>query len=135
MWGLPSQHVFSFIWLINMASYHDSLCNIKPIGERGPLEIKFSVESSSSLWSVVFTGFDESAILKSEFRGASKNAVDVLHRFGGILKGKGEGLRVEFFESGISIAKTHTLKDKKGMEAWISLMERIKEEIASMLDE
>lgn len=92
------------------------------------------MESSSSLWNVVFAGFDDAIELKSEFRGASKEVIDVLHRFGWILKGKGEGLRVEFFESGISIAKAHTIKDTKGMEAWISLMERIKKEIESMLD-
>ena len=69
------------------------------------IELTFAMEASSSLWNLIFEGFDQEVVLVSKFVGNDPQAITKLYKFADILSKKYTDCRVEFKKSGIVIKK------------------------------
>jgi hypothetical protein len=98
------------------------------------IKLSFGLESSASLWNIVFEGFDQDVILISKFEGKDLKSRDLLDRFARILK-KYPGCIVEPIESGLSIKKSFPINDISIVGAWSDLMASIREEMLSLMEQ
>jgi hypothetical protein len=108
----------------------------RQIGDNSNLiKLSFGLESSASLWNIVFEGFDQDVILISKFEGKDLKSRDLLNRFARILKKKYPGCVVEPIESGLSIKKSFPVNDISVVRAWSDLMASIREEMLSLIEQ
>ena len=98
------------------------------------INLSFGLESNASLWSIVFKGFDEEVVLISRFEGKDIEAIDILHRFGTILKGNFKDYLMEFTSSGLIVKKVLPTNDVSIIRQWAELMYSVREEMTSLLD-
>jgi hypothetical protein len=98
------------------------------------IKLSFGLESSASLWNIVFEGFDQDVILISKFEGKDLKSRDLLNRFAQILKKKYPGCVVEPIESGLSIKKSFPINNISVVRAWSDLMASIREEMLSLIE-
>ena len=98
------------------------------------INLSFGLESNASLWSIVFKGFDEEVVLISRFDGKDTEAIDILHRFGTILKGNFKDYLIQFSSSGLIIKKVLPTNDVFIIRQWAELMYSVREEMTCLLD-
>jgi hypothetical protein len=97
------------------------------------INLSFGLESNTSLWSIVFKGFDEEVVLISMFEGKDPDAIQMLHRFGDIIGKNYKDCLVEITDSGLTIKKPLPTNDLSVIRQWAELMHNIREEIASLV--
>jgi len=96
------------------------------------INLNFSLESSSGLWNKIFEGFDQDTVLTSRFEGTTQKSINLLYRFGSLLRKKYTKCVIEPREYGIIIKRTINDGDEQEVNEWIRLMENLKEEIISL---
>ena len=105
----------------------------KEQGRPGLIDLKFSMESSGTLWNVIFEGFDQEVVLVSKFTGREPKAVNALYRFGFLICERYKECRVEPKDSGIEIRKSLPDNDFELVGQWTKLMESVREEMTSLM--
>ncbi|MFQ5786556.1 MAG: hypothetical protein ACE5H1_01110 [Thermodesulfobacteriota bacterium] len=100
-----------------------------------PIKLSFGMESSSSLWNIVFEGFDQDVVLISRFEGNDLEAINLLCRFGNILRKNYPSCIVEASKSGLSIKKKFPKNDLSKISEWSELMKNIREQIVLLIRE
>ncbi|MFI5322860.1 MAG: hypothetical protein ACHQ6U_04875 [Thermodesulfobacteriota bacterium] len=97
------------------------------------IELTFGMESSASLWNVIFEGFDQEVILVSRFVGKDTSAINTLYKFGNILGKEYKDCYVKMTFTGIEIKKPLPKNDFSLVNEWTGLMENVREEIAKFI--
>lgn len=97
------------------------------------IELTFSMESSGTLWNVIFEGFDQDVVLVSKFTGHEPKAVNALYRFGFLICEKYKNCKVEPKDSGIEIRKSLPENDFELVNKWTNLMESVRDEMTSLV--
>jgi len=97
------------------------------------INLSFGLESNVSLWSIVFKGFDEEVVFISRFEGKDLEAIEILHRFGTILKGNYKDCEMEFTNLGLIVKKLLPTNDISIIRQWAELMYSVRGEMASLL--
>jgi hypothetical protein len=97
------------------------------------INLSFGLESSATLWNIVFEGFDQEVILISRFEGKDLAAIRILLRFGIILKEKYKDCQIEFTNLGLTIKKQFPKNDISLIREWSELMYDIREEMTSLI--
>jgi hypothetical protein len=106
----------------------------RQIGDNSNLvKLSFGLESSASLWNIVFDGFDQDVILIARFEGKDLKSKDLLNRFGHILNNKYQHCIIDPTESGLSIKKSFPINDVSIIREWSVLMNSIREEIIGLI--
>ncbi len=95
--------------------------------------LSFSMESSASLWNIIFEGFDQEVVLISRFVGRDNSAVAALYKFAVILDKRYKDCKVSATASGIDIKKSLPENDLSVIGEWTCLMENIREEMIKCL--
>lgn len=95
--------------------------------------LTFGMESSASLWNVVFEGFDQQVVLVSRFTGRDERVVSTLYEFGDIIGRKYKDCKVRATRTGIEIKKPFPRNDVSLLNEWTGLMESIREEMTKFL--
>lgn len=103
------------------------------MNEPDSIVLTFGMESSASLWNIVFEGFDQEVVLVSRFVGRDERAVSALYRFGNIIGRKYKDCKVKTTRSGIEIKKPLPGNDVSLVNEWTCLMENIREEMAKFV--
>lgn len=98
-----------------------------------PIKLSFGMESSSSLWNIVFEGFDQDMVLISKFEGNDPKAINLLNRFGEILGEKYSDCIVETSASGLLIKKLFHENDLSKISQWSELMNSLQEQILILI--
>jgi len=99
----------------------------------GLIALSFGMESSASLWNVIFEGFDQEVVLVSRFAGTDGRVVSALYEFGDIIGKNYKDCKVRATRNGIEIRKPLPGNDVSLVNEWTGLMESIKEEIAKFV--
>lgn len=107
----------------------------KEISCADSIDLTFAMEAPSSLWNMIFEGFDQEVVLVSKFVGNDPGAVDRLYKFGAILSRNYKDCRVEAKESGIVIKKRLPENDLSLVQQWTELMESMKREMTEIAPE
>jgi hypothetical protein len=97
------------------------------------IALTFGMESSASLWNVVFEGFDQEVVLVSRFAGRDDRAVHTLYEFGDIIGRKYKDCKVKATRTGIEIKKPFPGNDASLVNEWTDLMESIREEMSKFI--
>jgi len=97
------------------------------------IDLSFAMESSASLWNVIFEGFDQEVVLVSKFTGHDPKAVNTLYRFGFLIYERYKDCKVEPKNSGIEIRKSLPENDLELVNEWTTLMENVREEMTSLM--
>lgn len=95
--------------------------------------LSFDLDSNSTLWNIVFEGFDQEVVLVSKFEGRDLEAIKILLRFGDILRQKYKDCQVEFTGSGLAIKKKFPKNDLSVIRKWSELMYDVREEMSSLV--
>jgi len=95
--------------------------------------LSFGMESSASLWNIIFEGFDQEVVLVSRFVGRDNGAVTALYKFALILDNKHKHCHVAATDSGIEIKKSLPKNDFSVIGEWTCLMENIRDEMIKCL--
>jgi hypothetical protein len=96
------------------------------------INLNFAIESSSCLWNKIFEGFDQDTVLTSRFEGNSQKSINLLYRFGSLLRKKHSDCIIEPRNYGIIIKRNVTENDEDEVNDWIRLMENLKNEMIRM---
>lgn len=106
----------------------------REIGDNSKLvRLSFGLESSASLWNIVFEGFDQDVILIARFEGKDLKSKHLLNRFGYILNKKYPDCVIDPTGSGLSIKKSFPTYDISIIREWSVLMNNIREEIIGLI--
>ncbi len=97
------------------------------------IDLSFAMESSASLWNVIFEGFDQEVVLISKFTGKEPGAVNTLYRFGSLICERYKNCKVEPKNSGIEIRKSLPENDVTLVNEWTDLMESVREEMTKCM--
>ena len=100
-----------------------------------PITLSFGLESNSTLWNIVFDGFDQEIVLISRFEGKDTRSIEILYKFGEITRTKYPDCQVEPIDKGLSIKKSFLNNDISLIREWSELMCNIREEILSIMKE
>ncbi|MEW6145218.1 MAG: hypothetical protein AB1598_09395 [Thermodesulfobacteriota bacterium] len=96
------------------------------------IALSFGMESSASLWNVVFEGFDQEVVLVSRFAGKDDSVVGTLYEFGDIIGRNYRECKVRATRTGIEIKKPFPRNDVSLVNEWTGLMESIREEMTQI---
>ncbi len=102
----------------------------KDVSQSDSIDLSFAMEASSSLWNLIFEGFDQEVVLVSKFVGNDPGAVSKLYKFAEILSKRYKDCRVEVKESGIVIRKLLPENDFSLVHQWTELMQNMREEMS-----
>lgn len=94
-----------------------------------PINLSFGMESSSCLWNKIFEGFDQDSILTTRFEGNSPESIELLYRFGALIRRQHKDCKVEPRNYGIIIKRQISEDDKEFIDEWMKLMKNLKNEI------
>ncbi len=97
------------------------------------IALTFGMESSASLWNVIFEGFDQEVVLVSKFSGSDDRVVNTLYEFGDIIVRKYKDCKVKATRTGIEIKKPFPRNDVSLVNEWTGLMESIREEMTKFI--
>lgn len=100
-----------------------------------PISLSFGLESNSTLWNIVFEGFDQEMVLISRFEGKDPISIEILYRFGEIIKRDYPDCQVEPIDTGLSIKKYFPFNDISFIREWSELMGKVREEIICLIKE
>jgi len=105
----------------------------KETGRSELIDLSFAMESSASLWNVIFEGFDQEVVLVSKFTGHEPGAVNTLYRFGFLICERYKDCKVEPKKSGIEIRKSLPENDVVLVGEWTDLMKSVREEMTKCI--
>jgi hypothetical protein len=105
----------------------------KEINEPEFIALTFGMESSASLWNVIFEGFDQEVVLVSRFAGRDERIVSALYEFGDIIGRNYKDCKVRATRTGIEIKKPLPGNDVSLVNEWTGLMENIREEMTKFI--
>lgn len=105
----------------------------KEIEQPDLIDLTFSMESSGTLWNVIFEGFDQDVVLISKFTGRKPKAINTLYRFGFMICERYKDCKVEPKDSGIEIRKPLVENDFEVVDQWTRLMESVRDEMVSLI--
>lgn len=97
------------------------------------IDLSFSMESSGTLWNVIFEGFDQEVVLVSKFTSHDSKTINALYRFGYLIFERYKDCKVEPKESGIEIRKSLPENDFELVDEWTRLMENVREEMLNLV--
>ena len=97
------------------------------------VKLTFNLESSASLWNIIFEGFDQETLLVSRFDGNDARTINILYRFGGIIKKRYGDWQIEPTTTGFTIRKIFQYDDQSTFGEWTELMNKIREEIVNLI--
>ena len=100
-----------------------------------PITLSFGLESNSTLWNIVFDGFDQEIVLISRFEGKDLISIELLYKFGEIIRRKYSDCKVEPIDTGLSIKKYFPFNDIALIREWSELMGKVREEIICLIKE
>ncbi len=95
--------------------------------------LTFGMESSASLWNVIFEGFDQEVVLVSKFSGSDDRVVSTLYEFGDIIVRNYKDCKVKATRTGIEIKKPFPKNDASLVNEWTVLMESIRDEMTKFI--
>ena len=104
----------------------------KEISQSDSIDLSFGMESSASLWNLIFEGFDQEVVLVSKFVGKDPAAVNKLYKFGSIICKRYKDCKVEVKDGGIVIKKSLPDNDLSVVNQWTELMESMRREMATI---
>lgn len=107
----------------------------KDISQSDSIDLSFAMEASSSLWNLIFEGFDQEVVLVSKFVGNDPAAVNRLYKFADILSKRYKDCRVEVKEKGIVIRKLLPENDLSLVHQWTELMQSMRREMCEFSPE
>ncbi|HEY7536011.1 MAG TPA: hypothetical protein VH878_08690 [Thermodesulfobacteriota bacterium] len=99
------------------------------------VDLSFGLDSNTSLWNVVFRGFDDEVTLISRFEGREEESINAIQRFGNLIRDNYDNFQIELINSGILIKKTLPTNDISTIRKWSELMHNVKEEMVSIINE
>jgi len=99
----------------------------------GLIALTFGMESSASLWNIIFEGFDQEVVLVSRFSGSNGRAVSTLYEFGDIIGKNYKDCKVKTTRTGIEIKKPLPGNDVSLVNEWTCLMESIRDEMTKCI--
>lgn len=109
-----------------------------PASHPDAINLRFDVESQSSLWNIVFEGFEEDVDIISEFVGSTEQAVALLHALlhalGRTTKAGPSDFRVFRRPRGISIVKTFPIGEPSRINEWTDLMSSVGDEVSRLVE-
>ena len=105
----------------------------KEVNQSDLIDLSFAMESSASLWNVIFEGFDQEVVLVSKFTGNEPIAVNTLYRFGYLICERYKKCQVEPKEAGIEIRKALPENDLELLSGWTHLMESVRDEMTKCM--
>jgi len=105
----------------------------KEIHEPELIALTFGMESSASLWNVIFEGFDQEVVLVSKFSGSDDRVVNTLYEFGDIIGRNYKDCKVRATRTGIEIKKPLPGYEVSLVNEWTGLMESIREEMTKFI--
>jgi hypothetical protein len=97
------------------------------------IALTFGMESSASLWNVIFEGFDQEVVLVSKFSGRDDRVVSTLYEFGDIIGRNYKDCKVKTTRTGIEIKKPFPRNDVSLVNEWTGLMESIRVEMTKFI--
>ncbi|NIP37693.1 MAG: hypothetical protein GWO07_01265 [Candidatus Dadabacteria bacterium] len=97
-----------------------------------PVKVSFSIESRSTLWNIIFEGFDQEVILVTNFYGDCANTVGILHSFAGLIDNKFKDCYIRTTETGLAIEKYMPTNDQTQINDWENLMLSLRDNIKSI---
>ena len=95
------------------------------------IDLSFAMESSASLWNIIFEGFDQEVVLVSRFVGKDLSTIRTLYRFGAILSEKYKDCKVEIKSTGIVIRKPLPENNYPRVYEWTELMRSVRDEMSN----
>lgn len=96
------------------------------------IDLTFSMESSGTLWNVIFEGFDQEVVLVSRFTSTDSKTINTLYRFGYLIFERYKDCKVAPNDSGIEIRKSLPENDFELVDEWTRLMENVREEMLNL---
>ncbi len=103
------------------------------IDGHGPIVLSFGMESSASLWNIIFEGFDQEVVLVSRFSGTDDRVVSTLYEFGDMIGKSYKDCKVKTTRTGIEIKKPLPRNDVSLVNEWTCLMESIRDEMTKFI--
>ena len=97
------------------------------------IDLSFAMESSASLWNIIFEGFDQEVVLVSKFTSREPGAINKLYRFGFLICERYKECKVEPKDSGIEIRKLLPENDFSLVSEWTDLMESVRCEMEKFM--
>jgi hypothetical protein len=93
------------------------------------VKLSFSLESRSTLWNIIFEGFDQEVILVTNFYGDSANTIGILHNFAGLIDNKFKDCFIGTTDKGLVIKKYLPTNDSSQISKWENLMFSLRDNI------
>ncbi len=90
------------------------------------------MESRSTLWNVIFEGFDQEVILVTRLYGTSNKTVNILQNFAVKIQNKFKDCAIDIVDNGIVIRKLLPKNDVILVNKWENLMIDLKESICQL---
>jgi len=95
--------------------------------------LSFGMESDSSLWNVVFPGFDDQALLTARLSSTDPRAVGLMHRFATIVARRSSRCHVAATEDGLLLTKVVRLGDDEAIGRWTAMAKSLHAELEALL--
>lgn len=96
------------------------------------VRITFSMESRSTLWNVIFEGFDQEVILVTRLHSTSIRTVNILKNFAVKIQNRFKDCAVDIEANGIVIRKLLPKNDITLVNKWENLMIDLKDNICEI---
>ena len=96
--------------------------------------LTFVMESESSLWNVVFPGFDDRAVLTATLSSADHGAVELLHRLATLLSRRNRvWWDVARTKDGLLLTRDVRLGNEEEIKRWTALIKSMREELEELV--
>jgi len=93
------------------------------------VKLSFSIESRSTLWNIIFEGFDQEVILVTNFYGDCANTIGILHNFADLIDYKFKDCFIGTTDKGLVIKKYLPTNDSSQINKWEELMFNLRDKI------
>jgi len=93
------------------------------------INLKFCLESRSTLWNVIFEGFDQEVIIVSKFYGNNIKTIKILHKFAVMIQNRFKDWYIETDDHGIVIRKLLPNNSSAIVNKWEILMFDLRDNI------
>ena len=99
------------------------------------VKVSFSIESRSTLWNIIFEGFDQEVIIVTDFRGDCASTIGILHNFAGLIDKKFRDCFIRTTDEGLVIEKYMPTNDASKINDWENLMLALRDNIKSITND
>lgn len=93
------------------------------------VKVSFSIESRSTLWNIIFEGFDQEVVLVTNFYGESTSTISILHNFVDLIDNKFKDCFIGTTDKGLVIKKYLPTNDSEQINKWENLMFSLRDNI------